>query len=113
MARPTLAMTAAQQIDNHFITPNVMQRVVKLHPAAVMLALLAGGTLGGLFGILLSVPIAAVLKILVGHAWHTYVLGEPIEEIASDAARDDGRRGGVVEDVLDDEGDSGPKLAPA
>ena len=41
-------MAVAQQIDNHFITPDVMQRAVKLHPAAVMLALLAGGTLGGL-----------------------------------------------------------------
>jgi predicted PurR-regulated permease PerM len=110
-------MTAAQQIDNHFITPNVMQRVVKLHPAAVMLALLAGGTLGGLFGILLSVPIAAVLKILVGHFWRTYVLGEPIEEIASAAAHEDGNRGGVVEDVLDcepdDDGEGDPALAPA
>jgi len=91
-------MVIAQQIDNHFITPNVMQRVVKLHPAVVMLALLAGGTIGGFFGLLLAVPTAAVVKILVGHAWRTYVLGEPVEEIAAiDDAADEG--GGVVEDV--------------
>ena len=76
-------MVVAQQIDNHFITPNVMQRVVKLHPAAVMLALLAGGTIAGFFGLLLAVPVAAVLKILCGHLWRTYVLGEPIAEIAA------------------------------
>ena len=99
-------MVFAQQIDNHFITPNVMQRVVKLHPAAVMLALLAGGTIGGFFGLLMAVPAAAVLKILVGHLWRTYVLGEPIEEVAAKVEADDAG-GGVVEDVVNIER-SGP-----
>ena len=96
-------MTAAQQIDNHFITPNVMQRVVKLHPAAVMLALLAGGTIAGFMGILLAVPAAAVLKILVGHLWRTYVLGEPLQLIGQQAAAADSEGGGVVEEVGDDD----------
>ncbi|MEA3056357.1 MAG: hypothetical protein QOD30_1789 [Actinomycetota bacterium] len=89
-------MGAAQQIDNHFISPIVMQRVVKLHPAAVMLALLAGGTIGGFFGLLLAVPAAAVLKIVVGHLWHTYVLGEPYD---AEARADDVPGVGMVEDV--------------
>lgn len=97
-------MTAAQQIDNHFITPNVMQRVVKLHPAAVMLALLAGGTIAGFMGILLAVPAAAVLKILIGHLWRTYVLGEPLAVIGQQASIDDADEGvGFVEEVGDDE----------
>ncbi len=73
-----VVMVLAQQIDNHFITPQVMQRAVNLHPAVVILALLAGGTLGGFFGLLLAVPVTAVLKIVCGHVWHVYVLGEPI-----------------------------------
>lgn len=90
-------MGAAQQIDNHFISPIVMQRAVKLHPAAVMMALLAGGTIGGFFGLLLAVPTAAVLKIIVGHLWHTYVLGEPFD----DEGRADAVPGvGMVEDVV-------------
>jgi predicted PurR-regulated permease PerM len=97
-------MATVQQIDNHFITPNVMQRAVKLHPAAVMLALLAGGTLGGFFGLLLAVPTAAVLKILASHLWRTYVLGEPIEELAA-IWEDEDADGAVVEDVLDEEVD--------
>jgi predicted PurR-regulated permease PerM len=74
-----IVMVAVQQIDNHLITPQVMQRAVRLHPAAVMLALLAGGTLGGLFGLLLAVPGAAALKIIGGHLWRVHVLGEPVE----------------------------------
>lgn len=75
-------MVTAQQIDNHFITPVVMRRAVSLHPAVVMLALLAGGTVGGFFGLLLAVPTTAVAKILAGHFWRTWVLGEPLDEIA-------------------------------
>lgn len=77
-------MAAAQQIDNHFITPTVMKWTVKLHPAAVILALVAGGTLAGFAGLLLAVPTAAVLKILASHLWRVHVLGEPVE--AWDAA---------------------------
>lgn len=96
-----VVMAAAQQIDNHFISPIVMQRAVKLHPAAVMVALLAGGTLGGFFGLLIAVPTAAVLKILIGHLWHTYVLGEPIDELAAREVSEDAARGiGFVEDVV-------------
>lgn len=98
-----IVMVVAQQIDNHFITPQVMQRAVSLHPAAVILALLAGGTLGGFFGLLLAVPVAASLKIIVGYLWRTHVLGQPLAvQAAHQAADDAGPRTGVVEDVLGD-----------
>ena len=95
-----VVMVVVQQIDNHFISPVVMQRAVKLHPAVVMLTLLAGGTLGGFFGLLLAVPTVAVLKILVGHLWRTYVLQQPIEvEALAFAAMDSQPGAGVVEKV--------------
>lgn len=72
-------MAGVQQVDNHFITPQVMQRAVRLHPAAVILALVAGGFLGGFFGLLLAVPVAATLKIIASHLWRVHVLGEPID----------------------------------
>jgi len=76
-----VVMVSVQQIDNHFITPQVMQRAVRLHPAAVMLALLAGGALGGFFGLLLAVPVTAGLRILASHVWHHQVLSEPLPEV--------------------------------
>ncbi|HUR17598.1 MAG TPA: AI-2E family transporter [Acidimicrobiales bacterium] len=92
-------MATAQQIDNHFITPQVMQRVVQLHPAAVILALLAGGSLGGVFGLLMAVPAAAVLKIVGGHLWRVHVLGEPFAAAVAEEASGEGD--GPVEDVTD------------
>ena len=71
-------MAGVQQIDNHFITPQVMKRAVALHPSAVMLALVAGGTLGGFFGLLLAVPVTAALRIVGSHMWRHHVLGEPL-----------------------------------
>jgi predicted PurR-regulated permease PerM len=95
-----VVMAIVQQIDNHFISPIVMQRAVKLHPAVVMLALLAGGTLAGFLGLLLAVPVTVSLKIVVGHAWRHYVLGEPLDEIEARWEADDERvPGGVVERV--------------
>jgi predicted PurR-regulated permease PerM len=90
-------MAGVQQIDNHFITPQVMQRAVRLHPAAVILALVAGGSLGGFFGLLMAVPVAAVLKIVVGHLWRVHILGELYAEVVADEAEDDATPGlGVV-----------------
>ncbi|MET0729199.1 MAG: AI-2E family transporter [Acidimicrobiales bacterium] len=95
-----VAMAVVQQIDNHFISPIVMQRAVKLHPAVVMLALLAGGTLGGFFGLLLAVPTTAVLKIIIGHAWRHFVLDQPLDEIEAAWELDDAERAvGFVKDV--------------
>ena len=102
-----VVMAIVQQIDNHFISPMVMQRAVKLHPAVVMLALLAGGSLAGFFGLLLAVPTVATLKIVCGHVWRHYVLGEPLDEIEArwDAEADHPVHGGFVEPVGVDVGD--------
>lgn len=73
-----IVMVSAQQIDNHFITPQVMHRAVHLHPAVVVLALLAGGHKAGFFGLLLAVPVTAAGKIILSHVWRIHVLGEPL-----------------------------------
>jgi predicted PurR-regulated permease PerM len=99
-------MTIAQQIDNHFISPMVMQRTVSLHPAVVMLALLAGGTLGGFFGLVLAVPVAATVKVIVGHLWAIYVLEVPVEEVlAQDTGPPLGGHGPLepLDDYVNDE----------
>lgn len=82
----TLVAFVVQQIDNHIISPNVMKRTVQLHPVTVILAILAGGTLAGFWGVLLGVPAVAVVKLLLGHVWATRVLGAEVSPHASGAA---------------------------
>lgn len=76
----TIAMVAIQQIDNHFITPNVIGRTLRLHPVTIILALVAGGAIGGLFGMLLAVPATGVGKILILHYYTVHVLGRNPDE---------------------------------
>lgn len=61
-------MVAVQQLDSHLISPQVLARSLGLHPLAVILALLAGGRLFGLPGLILAVPLAAMLRIVLRHA---------------------------------------------
>lgn len=77
-----LAFLAIQQLDNHLISPMVLRVTVRLSPVTIILALLAGGSLGGLLGLLIAVPLTAVLKIVAGHLWRTRVLGESWDEAA-------------------------------
>lgn len=51
-----------QQLENHILTPIVMGKAVKVHPVMVVMALLVGGSVAGLLGVLLSVPIAVMAQ---------------------------------------------------
>jgi predicted PurR-regulated permease PerM len=50
-----------QQIESNIIYPLVVKKVLDLNPLVVIIALLVGLQLGGVLGVLLSVPIAAAL----------------------------------------------------
>jgi len=83
----SIAMFAAvQQFDNHVISPNILRKRVQLHPVFILLSLLLGASLGGFFGLLIAVPVAAVFKVVAGHFWRTRVLGESWEEAAEAVA---------------------------
>lgn len=50
-----------QQLESHIIVPVVMRKAVGLSPLIVVLALLIGAKIGGIIGILLSVPVTTIL----------------------------------------------------
>lgn len=60
-----LVMVVVQQIDNHVITPNIVSRTVKVHPVTVMLGLLVAGTLYGVLGMFVAIPVIAAAKLVV------------------------------------------------
>ena len=106
-----VVMVAVQQVDNHLITPQVMHRAVQLHPAAVVLALLAGGQLGGFLGLLFAVPVAAALKIVAGHLWRVHVMGQPVHLAA--AQHEEERGPGLVARVVSaSDGSAEPEAEP-
>jgi predicted PurR-regulated permease PerM len=74
--------TAVQQFDNHVISPNILRSRVQLNPVFILLALLLGSSIGGFFGLLVAVPVAAGLRVILGHLWRTRVLEESWDEAA-------------------------------
>ena len=54
-----------QVVESNFITPKLVGERVGLHAAWIIFALLAGGTLFGFLGIMLAVPVAAVIGVLI------------------------------------------------
>lgn len=59
-----------QQFENHLIYPMVVTRVVGVPPLLVIIGLIVGWNLAGFLGIVLSVPMAAVLQELVRDVNH-------------------------------------------
>ncbi len=57
--------TVFRHAEDYFVIPLVIGRIVRLHPALVIFALLSGGALFGLLGILLAVPAAATLRLVL------------------------------------------------
>ena len=68
--------TLIQQMDNHIITPLVQRARVQLSPMVIVLALIIGGSLAGLLGVLVAVPLTAAIRIIAGHLWRTRLLGQ-------------------------------------
>lgn len=57
-----IGMLIVQQVDNNLLAPKIVGDSVGLHPVFTMLAILIGGNVGGLIGMLVAVPAAASLK---------------------------------------------------
>lgn len=54
-----------QVLEGYVLTPNLVGNRVGLHPLWVMFALLAGGSLGGIMGMLMSIPCAVVVSVVL------------------------------------------------
>jgi len=61
-----------QLVESLFLTPVLVGDKIGLHPVAVIFAVLAGGQLFGFIGILLALPVAAVMMVMLRHAHRSY-----------------------------------------
>lgn len=72
---PGVAVAAAiyyliyMQVESYLFTPRVMNRVVKVPGSLVVIGALAGGTLLGLLGALISIPITAMVLMIIKQVW--------------------------------------------
>lgn len=60
-----IVVVIVEQIDGNLIYPNVVGKVLHIHPLTIIIILLAAGHIAGLFGMILAVPLYAVTKTVV------------------------------------------------
>lgn len=69
-----VALIVLQQIDGNFIGPKIMGNMLKARPLLIIFAVTLGGGLFGIWGMILSVPVVMVIKMLLEDlitAWET------------------------------------------
>lgn len=65
-----LLYTLVQQVENNLLVPKIQGDAVRLHPSAVMLALIVGGAIAGLLGAILALPITATARDIYRYLFH-------------------------------------------
>jgi predicted PurR-regulated permease PerM len=68
-----IVFAVGQAIEGMLLSPILVGDRIGLHPVAVIFAVLAGGQLFGFFGILLALPVAAVIVVLLRHFRSRYL----------------------------------------
>ncbi|MGE5701810.1 MAG: AI-2E family transporter [Clostridia bacterium] len=54
-----------QILEGNIISPNIVGRSLHLHPLLIIFALLAGEAIGGIVGLIIALPVLAILKVVI------------------------------------------------
>ncbi len=76
-----------QTFDPFILTPFLLGKAVNLRPITVIIALLCGARLMGFLGIILSIPVTAILKVLLHHYYIKKMGIEIIQESSPTEAK--------------------------
>lgn len=79
-----------QQLENNVLVPYIMSRNLDISPLFVFIVMLFGATLGGILGIVLSVPIAGIIKVVYSdyiERKKSGTLPKSVAEITKDAEK--------------------------
>jgi len=80
-----VAMLGYEELESRYIVPKVYGNALRLPSSMVILALLAGGTIGGILGALFALPVAAAIRMLM-EEFKLQLPGEAVTD-ADDAVR--------------------------
>jgi predicted PurR-regulated permease PerM len=84
---PTCVYAVTQSLEAFVVTPWVQGSYTRLHPLAVLGALLAGAVMGGFLGVLIAIPAAACLKLVMLRIWGSDEAAPPPGRILSRSPR--------------------------
>lgn len=62
-----ITIAILQFVESNILSPYIVGKSLRMHPVIIMLALLVGGEVAGIVGLLISVPILAVIRTVIVH----------------------------------------------
>jgi predicted PurR-regulated permease PerM len=83
-----VATVVIQQLENSLLVPRIMKKAVGVNPFVTLLALFAFGTLFGLVGALMAIPMAAMIQLALNH----FVFKQATVELEVSEGRDSSSR---------------------
>ncbi|MCO4781426.1 MAG: AI-2E family transporter [Candidatus Cloacimonetes bacterium] len=78
IAKVILLIIVLQTLDGFVFQPKIIGDELELHPLLVMAALIIGGELLGVYGMIFAVPFVAVAKVLVLELYHVLYIGDSL-----------------------------------
>ena len=92
-----LLYVVVQQLENNLLVPRVHGHALDLHPAMIILLLVVAGSVFGFIGLIVIVPLAAILRELFWYADHRFAGATPEEALGRTGIGRRLRRGGGQE----------------
>ncbi len=74
-----VAMVVYVWVENNILVPRIYSETLSLPPLVIFLSLIVGGKLLGFAGALLSLPLAAALRVAIAYAWDIHTGRVPLE----------------------------------
>jgi predicted PurR-regulated permease PerM len=103
-----------QQLENHLLVPKIQGDSVKLHPAIIMVALVIGSQVAGLWGLIIAVPVAAIMRDVYLYLYRRFAEGySPREAEASVPSRSEERAETKKEEGIEDRGGEAEQMEKA
>lgn len=69
-----IVVVVVQQIDGNLVYPNIIGKSLQIHPLTIIIILLAAGNIAGLLGMILAIPLYAVVKTIVQYLYSIWQL---------------------------------------
>jgi predicted PurR-regulated permease PerM len=75
-------VTMAHVVDGFVLSPIILKETLQLHPVVVLLSVIVGAELAGLWGVLAAIPVAAMIQFLIRRWVSPKLYGDPLDPVA-------------------------------
>ncbi len=69
-----IVVIIVQQLDGNLVYPNVIGKSLNIHPLTIIIILMAAGNIAGLMGMILAIPLYAVVKVVVQYIYSIWMI---------------------------------------